>query len=563
MSLRAPKGRGNLYNRMRLLHFVRNDSALPLQEHKEVSVKVLVSDKLAEEGIELLRESPDITVDVKLKLESQELIKHIGEYNALLVRSATKVTKEVIDAAKNLKVIGRAGVGVDNIDVEAASKRGILVMNTPGGNTISAAEHTMSMLLALSRCIPQANISLKSKQWEKKKFLGTEIFKKTLGIVGLGRIGGEVAKRAQSFGMEIIAYDPYISKAHVREIGVKLVSFPELIKQADYITVHIPSTPETKHIINKEAISQMKKGVRIINCARGGIIDEAALAEAVKSGKVGGAALDVFEKEPPFDSPVLGLENIIVTPHLGASTEEAQINVARDIAQQVLDFLKKGIVRNAVNMPELSPEKMKTLGPYINLCEKLGRLQAQISEGGFTQIGVQYSGEILRHEIEPLTIALLKGLLEPVLEREVNFINAPLIAEERGIKVTESKVSKVEDFANLIVVQTMTEKGENIVAGTLLGKKEPRLVRIGEFDLDVIPEGYMLLCSNLDKPGVIGKIGTILGNRKINIAGMQVGRKTVGGKALTIINVDCDISKEVLKEIEGISEIVEVKMVNL
>jgi len=526
-------------------------------------MKVLVSDKLAEEGIELLRESPDITVDVKLKLESQELLKHIGEYDALLVRSATKVTKEVIDAAKNLKVIGRAGVGVDNIDVEAASKRGILVMNTPGGNTISAAEHTMSMLLALSRCIPQANISLKSKQWEKKKFLGTEIFKKTLGIVGLGRIGGEVAKRAQSFGMEIIAYDPYISKAHAREIDVKLVSFPELIKQADYITIHIPSTPETKHIINKETINQMKEGVRIINCARGGIIDEAALAEAVKSGKVGGAALDVFEKEPPFDSPVLGLENIIVTPHLGASTEEAQINVARDIAVQVLDFLKKGIVRNAVNMPELDPEKMETLGPYINLCEKLGRLQAQISEGGFTQIEIQYSGEILRHEIEPLTIALLKGLLEPVLEREVNFINAPLIAEERGIKVTESKVSKVEDFANLIVVQTMTEKGENIVAGTLLGKKEPRLVRIGEFDLDIIPEGYMLLCSNLDKPGVIGKIGTILGNRKINIAGMQVGRKTVGGKALTIINVDCDISKEVLKEIKGISEIVEVKMINL
>ena len=526
-------------------------------------MKILVSDNLAEEGIELLRESPDIIVDVKLKLELQELIKQISKYDALLVRSATKVTKEIIDAAKNLKVIGRAGVGVDNIDVEAASKKGILVMNTPGGNTISAAEHTMSMILALSRCIPQANISLKSKQWEKKKFLGTEIFQKTLGIIGLGRIGGEVAKRAQSFGMEIIAYDPFISKAHAREMGVKLVSFPELIKQADYITIHVPSTPETKHIINKETISQMKKGVRIINCARGGIIDEAALAEAVKSGKVGGAALDVFEKEPPFDSPVLGLDNIIVTPHLGASTEEAQINVARDIALQVLDFLKNGIVRNAVNMPELDPEKMKTLGPYINLCEKLGRLQGQISEGGFTHIGIQYSGEILRHDIKPLTIALLKGLLEPILEQEVNFINAPLIAEERGIRVTESKVSKVEDFANLIVVETMTEKGENIVAGTLLGKKEFRLVRIGEFDLDVVPEGYMLLCSNLDKPGVIGKIGTILGNRKINIAAMQVGRKTVGGKALTIINVDCDISKDVLKEIEGISEIVEVKMVNL
>jgi len=283
----------------------------------------------------------------------------------------------------------------------------------------------------------------------------------------------------------------------------------------------------------------------------------------VKSGKVGGAALDVFENEPPFDSPVLGLENIIVTPHLGASTEEAQINVARDIALQVLDFLKKGIVRNAVNMPELDPEKMKILGPYIELCEKLGRLQAQIGEGGFTQIAVQYSGEIFHYEIKPLTIALLKGLLEPILEREVNFVNAPLIAQERGIKVIESKVSKVEDFANLIMVQTVTEKGENIVAGTLLGKKEPRLVRIGEFDLDVIPEGYMLLCSNLDKPGVIGKIGTILGNRKINIAGMQVGRKTVGGKALIIINVDCNVSKEVLEEIEGIPEIIEVRMVNL
>jgi len=526
-------------------------------------VKVLVSDNLAVEGIELLKESPDITVDVKPKLELQELISQIGEYDALVVRSATKVTREVIDAAKNLKVIGRAGVGVDNIDVESASKRGILVMNTPGGNTISAAEHTMSMLLALSRCIPQANISLKSRQWEKKKFLGTEIFKKTLGIIGVGRIGGEVAKRAQSFGMDIIAYDPFISKAHAREVGVKLVSFQELIKQADYITIHVPLTPETKHIINRETINQMKEGVKIINCARGGIIDEVALAEAVKSGKVGGAALDVFENEPPFDSPVLGLENIIVTPHLGASTEEAQINVARDIALQVLDFLKKGIVRNAVNMPELDPEKMKTLGPYIALCEKLGRLQAQISEGGFTHISVQYSGEILHYEIKPLTIALLKGLLEPILERQVNFVNAPLIAQERGIEVTESKVSKVEDFANLIMVQAVTEKGENVVAGTLLGKKEPRLVRIGEFDLDVIPEGYMLLCSNLDKPGVIGKIGTILGNRKINIAGMQVGRKIVGGKALTIINVDCDISKEVLKEIEGIPEIVEVKMVNL
>ena len=526
-------------------------------------MKILVTDNLAEEGIELLKESPDIKVDVKPKLESQELISKIGEYDALLVRSATQVTGKVIEAAKNLKVIGRAGVGVDNIDVEAASKKGILVMNTPAGNTISAAEHTMSMLLALSRCIPQADASLKSRQWEKKKFLGTEIFKKVLGIVGLGRIGAEVARRAQSFGMEIIAYDPYISKVHAREIGVKLVAFPELIKQADYITIHVPLTPETTHLINKEAISQMKEGVKIINCARGGIIDEAALAEAVKSGKVGGAALDVFEKEPPFDSPVLGLENIIVTPHLGASTEEAQINVARDIALQVLDFLKKGIVRNAVNMPELDPEKMKTLGPYINLCEKLGRLQAQIGEGGFTQIAVQYSGEILRHETKPLTISLLKGLLEPILEREVNLVNAPLIAEERGIEVTESKVSKVEDFANLIVVKTMTEKGENTVAGTLLGKKEPRLVRIGEFDLDVIPEGYMLLCSNLDRPGVIGKIGTILGNRKINIAGMQVGRKTAGGKALTIINVDCDVSKEVLEEIQGVSEIVEVKMVNL
>jgi len=526
-------------------------------------MKILATDNLAEEGIELLKGSPDIVVDVKSKIEMEELISQIGEYDALLVRSTTKVTKEVIDAAKNLKVIGRAGVGVDNIDVEAASKRGILVMNTPAGNTISAAEHTMSMLLALSRCIPQANISLKGGQWEKKKFVGTEIFKKTLGIIGLGRIGGEVARRAQSFGMEIIAVDPYISEAHAREIGVKMVTFKELVREADYITIHVPLTPETKNLINRETISQMKDGVKIINCARGGIIDEAALAEAVKSGKVSGAALDVFETEPPFGSPVLNVENIIVTPHLGASTEEAQINVAKDIALQVLDFLKKGIVRNAVNMPELDPEKMKTLGPYIDLCEKLGRLQAQIGEGGFTQVAVQYSGEIIHHEIKPLTLALLKGLLEPILEREVNFVNAPLIAQERGIRVTESKVSKVEDFANLIVVQTVTEKKENMVAGTILGKKEPRLVRIGEFDLDVIPEGYMLLCSNLDKPGVIGKIGTILGNRQINIAGMQVGRKTVGGRALIIINVDCNISKEVLKEIEKIPEIIEVKMVNL
>ncbi|MCM8813921.1 MAG: phosphoglycerate dehydrogenase, partial [Candidatus Omnitrophica bacterium] len=413
-------------------------------------MKILVSDPLAAEGLAVLR-SRGLDVDARANIPADELKRIIGEYGALIVRSETKVTADLIAAGKKLKVIGRAGVGVDNVDVEAATKKGVVVMNTPGGNTISTAEHTVSMLLSLNRNIPQANASMKAGEWNRKKFKGVELLGKTLGIIGLGRIGIEVAKRAVAFGMKIVAYDPFLSVEKARQLDIELLELSELYKRADYITVHTPLNNETKHMISGKEFALMKKGVKIINCARGGIVDEAALQEAVQQGIVSGAALDVFEEEPPKkELPLLKMESVLTTPHLGASTEEAQINVSVEIAQQVADMLQNKGIRNAVNYPCLASEVCSVLDPYVRFGEKLGRLQSQIITGHIRKVSIKYGGEILKNEVVPITVAILKGLLSSMMGETVNFVNAPMIARERGISVSETKLPETDQVANLI-----------------------------------------------------------------------------------------------------------------
>ena len=530
-------------------------------------MKILVSDPMSEKGLKILEEEKDIEVDVKTKLAEDELVKCIGDYDALLVRSGTKVTQKIIEGAKNLKVVGRAGVGVDNVDIPSASKRGIIVMNTPGGNTISTAEHTMAMILALVRNIGPAFISIREKRWDRKKFKGTELFGKTLGIIGLGRIGTEVAKRALAFGMKIIAYDPFVSAEMAEKLDIEIEDLEKLFKSADVITVHTPVTKETKGLIGKQQMEKMKPGVFIINCARGGIVNEADLYAAVKEGKVAGAALDVYEKEPPDSSPLLELDQVLLTPHLGASTKEAQENVAIDIARQVIDVLKGGPVRNAINVPTVDVEVLKVLKPYIKLGAKLGSLTAQLLQGQLEELHVSYSGEIAEINVAPITIAVLQGILGRVMEEPVNAVNAPVIARERGIKVIESKTSVAEDFADLVYVKAIVSgKGKKgfSAAGTVFGKKkDPRVVLIDGYYVDAVPAGYILVVLNEDKPGIIGNVGVILGNNNINIASLALGRKEKGTAAVAMINVDGQIPDKVLKELARAPSIIDIKMVEL
>ncbi|MBI3009008.1 MAG: phosphoglycerate dehydrogenase [Candidatus Omnitrophica bacterium] len=473
------------------------------------------------------------------------------------------MANEIINNAERLKVLGRAGVGLDNVDVDSASKRGIIVMNTPEGNTISTAEHTFSMLLALSRNIPQANISVKRNEWERKKFTGVEVFHKTLGIIGLGRVGAEVAKRAISFGMKVIAYDPFLSMEKAEKLEVELADLKDLLSRSDYISVHTPLIDDTRHLISKNEFKIMKDGVRIINCARGGIIDEAALFDAIKSKKAAGAALDVFETEPPVHNRLMELDCVITTPHLGASTEEAQVNVAIDIAKQVRDALKGMGIRNAVNIPSVTPEVFKVIEPYVKLAERIGSLQSQMASGRINQVKVNYGGEVTNHELAPITIALIKGLLTPVLGETVNYVNASFIAKERGIEVRETRTTDVEDFTNLISVEVRTDKMSNSVSGTLFTKNTPRIVRIDNFYVHAVPEGYMIITFNLDKPGIIGGIGTILGKNNINIAGMTFGREESTGQAITVLNVDSPVSQDVLDQVKGLPNISDAKLIKL
>jgi len=527
-------------------------------------IKILVSDPLSEEGLKILKDVLNFSVDVQTGLKPEELKEKIKDYDALIVRSATKVTAQVIEAAEKLKVIGRAGVGLDNVDLGAATKKGIIVMNTPGGNTISTAEHAMSLILALSRNIAQANASTKKGEWKRSKFMGVELYSKVLGVVGFGRIGKEVARRALSFGMKVIAYDPFLSREVAEAIGVEMVELKALLQQADYITVHTPMTDETKHMISVEAFALMKNGVRVINCARGGIIDEAAFAEAVKQGKVSGAALDVFEKEPlSAESELLKLDNVVLTPHLGASTEEAQLNVAVEVAEIVRDALLGKCIRNAANYPCVETEVFKVLEPYIELSEKLGSFAAQLVEGRFKELEITYSGEIVNYDLTPLTMSLAKGLLSPILKDTVNFINALALSQERGIKITESRSSKEEEFVTLIQVTIKTDKESRVVTGTLSANKQPRIVKIDNYYVELAPVGEMVVIQNWDRPGLIGNLGTLLGKHNINIAAMTFGREKPGGKAITVLNVDTAVSADLFNKITRTENVLSVKVIKI
>ena len=526
-------------------------------------MKLLVSDSLSDEGLKILKEVKGFEVDVYNGLKTEELARIIKDYDALIVRSASKVTREVIEKAERLRVIGRAGVGLDNVDVEAASERGIIVMNAPEGNTISTAEHTMSLLLSLARYIPQATASIRQGRWEKNKFTGRELYGKILGVIGLGRIGSEVARRAQAFGMKVIAYDPFLSADRASKMEVALVSLKELFEQSDFITVHTPLTKDTHHLLNAEAFEQMKDGVRILNCARGGIVDEEALAKAIQKGKVAGAAIDVFEKEPPGDNPLLKLEQVIATPHVGAATDEAQANVAVDIARQVVDALLDRAIRNAVNYPSVDGEVLKVIRPYLKLAENLGTVQAQLADGHIQHVKVRYSGEVIGYDTAPMTVSLMKGLLAPILGETVNYVNAQVLAKNRGIKVIESKTSEFEDFANVIEVEVKTDKLRSIVSGTLFGKDNPRIVKIDEFYIDAVPSGYLLITFTKDVPGVVGTIGTILGRNQINIASMSFGRRKQGGRAITVLNLDSPVADEVIREILSAENIFDARLIKL
>lgn len=520
-------------------------------------MKILISDPLAKEGIEKLKEEKGFEVREVTDLKERELINIIAQYDALIVRSETKVTKEVIDRAAHLRVIARAGTGLDNIDVEAATKRGIIVMNAPEGNTISAAEHTISMMLALSRNIPQAYLSLKEKRWDRKRFMGTEIYRKVLGIVGLGRIGSEVAKRAQGLEMKVIAYDPFVSSEKAEEMGITLFELEKLLPQIDYLTVHTPLTSRTKGMIGEREIGLMKKGARIINCARGGIVEENALYKALKQGKIAGAALDVFAKGKPFDSPLLELDSVVFTPHLGASTKEAQEKVAVDITLQVIDTLKGKEVRNAVNFFTMSSQTQKKISPYLNLAEKIGSLEAQLIKGHFKRLEIVYSGQIADIEVKTLTIALIKGLLSSAYE-VVNYINAPILAKERGLEIIETKDFQKGSFTNLISTRLITDIQEKRIDGTVFGKT-PHIVWIDDCCLDFVPHGHLLLCVSIDRPGAVGKIATILGKHNINIGGLQMAR-SAGAKNISVYNLDNPPSSEAIGELLREEEVLEAKM---
>lgn len=529
-----------------------------------MSIKILVSDPLAKQGIEILEREKSFKVDVKTKIPPEELKKIIGEYDGLIVRSETKVTKDIIKHADKLKVIGRAGTGLDNVDAKEASKKGIIVMNAPTGNTISTAEHTFSMLLSLSRNIPQADASLKSGKWERKNFMGVEIYGKTLGIIGFGRIGGEVAKRAASFNMKVLTFDPFLSKEKAEELGVESVDLSAIWEKADYITVHTPLTDETRNIINKDTIGKMKQGVRIINCARGGIVNEKDLVEAIEGGKVGGAALDVYEQEPlPADSKLLKNPKIVTTPHLGASTEEAQVNVSIDIAESVKDALLNRGIRNAVNVPSVDPEVLKTMKPYLDLAEKMGLMQAQLIDGYIKNVKITYIGELVNQNLTAITLSIMKGLLTPVLEEKVNYVNAMVIAKERGITVIERKTEEASDFTHLISLSVETNTAKTNILGTLFTKTEPRVVKINNFYVEALPKGHMLVIYNEDAPGIVGHIGTLLGDAGINIAGMTFGREKQGGKAITLLNVDSEVPEKVLAKIKKAKHIQGVKYIKL
>jgi D-3-phosphoglycerate dehydrogenase len=527
--------------------------------------RILAADGVSPKGIAVLTESPQFQVEtVAGGLKEDELIARIADIDALVIRSATKVTAKALAAATRLKVIGRAGVGVDNVNVEAATERGIVVMNTPGGNTISTAEQTFSLILALARKIPQAHASMVAGKWDKKSFEGTELNGKTLGIIGMGRIGGEVARRAIAFGMNVVAYDPYLVPSRARSLQVELADeLGTLLGRSDFITVHMHLTPETKYILNAATIAKCKPGVRIVNCARGGLVEEAALLEALKSGQVAGAALDVYEKEPPADDlPFRALPNVVLTPHLGASTSEAQESVGIEIAHAISEFLVNGIINNAVNVPNVDLRTLALIRPYLGLGEKLGKLLAQMAPHRLETVTINYTGKVSETETVPVTRAILKGLLFECSEVAVNEVNAPRTAQNLGIKVLETKSAEGGEYTDLISIEATRGDAHYEVAATIYGV-HPRIVRLNGHNLEASPEGILLIVENHDRPGMVGWIGTLLAKHKINIASMSLSRGETGGKALSVLNLDSTPGAEVIKEIEGESGILSVRVVKL
>jgi D-3-phosphoglycerate dehydrogenase len=532
--------------------------------HHMSKPKVLVSDPISQTGVDALAQGGRLDVTFSPGLPHEELLKIIPEYSALVVRSQTKVGADVIAAGKNLKAIGRAGVGVDNVDVDAATQRGIVVMNTPGGNTVSTAEHAFSLLVSVARKIPQADASVKAGQWDRKSFQGVELNGKTLAILGMGRIGAEVAKRALAFGMRVLAYDPYLSATRAKTLQVELIeNLEDALPQTDFVTMHMPLTDETRHMLDAKRLALLKKGARIVNCARGGLIDEQALADALTSGQVAGAAIDVFEQEPPdAANPLRIAPNIVFTPHLGASTAEAQESVGIEIAQAIRAALLDGTINNAVNAPSVDAKTLAVLGPYLRLGEKLGRFVAQIAPKRCGTLRIVYSGKVRDLDTIPITRSVLKGFLTNISGDEVNEINAPGLAQNLGLQVVESRVSDSAEFSDLIEVTA--EDGSNcaVAAGTFFGNK-PRVVVINGRHVEAQPEGVLLLLENKDRPGIVGHLGTLLGKHQVNIASMSLGRDQAGGTALTVLNLDSAPGENVMKDLLGDKDIVSARILKL
>ena len=528
--------------------------------------RILIADELSPRAEEILREA-GLKVDVKVGLKAPELKAIIGEYDGLAVRSATKVTPEILEAAAKLKIVGRAGIGVDNIDVPAASRRGVIVENTPSGNAVTTAEHALALMMALARRIPQATASMKGGKWEKKKFQGTELCDKILGVVGLGNIGRIVADRARGLRMKVVAYDPFISQEAAQKLGAELATLDELFARADIITVHTPLTAETKGLIGKASLAKCKDGVLIINAARGGIVDEAALGEALASGKVAGAALDVFVEEPPKpDHPLLKLDNVICTPHLGASTEEAQEKVAIEVAEQLVAYFNRGEVRNAVNAPTVPREIREKLAPHIDLATRLGSLGGQLIAGNIDSVEIEVTGELAQGSTRPVVAATLAGLLRTHMDIPINEVNAPFVAEERGISVSETRRARGENWATSIGLRVSGKGWSRYVKGTVfqIGEQsEPRLVVIDDFLLEAAPEGRILILRNEDKPGVIGAVGTLLGARGINVSRMQVGLAPTRKEALQLWNIDGELTDGMLGEIRRLPHVRAAQQVSL
>jgi D-3-phosphoglycerate dehydrogenase len=527
-----------------------------------IVAKVLVTDSLATQGLEILERSPGIEVVNSPGLSPAELMQAIADADALVIRSATKVTEEVIDAAKQLRVIGRAGAGVDNVDVTAATNRGIVVMNTPGGDTITTAEHAIALLISLARHIPQATASMKAGKWEKKKLTGKELYNCTLGVLGLGNVGHIVADRARGLALKVIAHDPFISEAASSKLDLELVSFDDLLARSDIVTVHVPKNKDTIGLLGAEAFAKFKPGALLVNTARGGIVDEEALLAALEAGQVGGAALDVYvEEPPPAGHPLIAHDKVICTPHLGAATDQAQINVATAVAEQVRDFLLHGIVGNALNVPSISRELYEEVRPYISLGEKLGRFHGQICGGSIEQIEIEYSGEAAEISVAPITVAVLKGLLESVTD-QANMVNAPVLAQQHGIKVIESKSNRSQDFASAITTRVVG-CFDRLIEGAIFHGGQPRIVRIDDFMLEAVPEGSTLFIQNHDEPGVVGTVGTALGAAGINISRMQLGLVPERREAAMLVNIDRAPERGVLELLRGLPNMISVQLVEL